>query len=148
MQPSIKNDLVYLLLILESIGKIQLYSKEFSTATDFFQANKQMNFDACLLLISNIGEQSNKISSELKNKNGSIEWKKIKAMRNRIAHDYTGIDFEKVFEIVKNELPNLKFQIQSIIKIEISNGNFLLEELNVAKASSTYYIHVDFGNIL
>ena len=46
MQPGLKNDLVYLLIMLESAGKIGVYSHEYSNARDFYDAREQMNFNA------------------------------------------------------------------------------------------------------
>jgi uncharacterized protein with HEPN domain len=143
MQPGIKNDLVYVLLILESIGKVEIYSANFPDALSFFNENAQMNFDASLLLLSNIGEQSAKISKELQQKNPGIDWIKIKALRNRIAHDYTGMDFEKTFLIIRKDLHELKLSLHSIIRDELVSGNFSREELEVA-AKSAFYKHVDF----
>ncbi len=76
MQPDIKNDLLYLLGILESIGKIERYTLPCTTADDFYFINEQLNFNASLNLLANIGELSAKTSSELKNKYPRIEWQK------------------------------------------------------------------------
>ncbi len=50
MLAEIKNDLLYLLNLLESIEKIHIYSKKGETAEDFFYANDQLNFNATLTL--------------------------------------------------------------------------------------------------
>src|ERR1035438_791688 len=140
MQPDIKNDLVYLLIILESVEKIDIYAKEYSTAEELYSSNEQMEFNASLLLPGNISEQTTKISPELKEKYQRIPWIKIKGFRNRVAHDYTGIDTEVVFNIIKSELIPLKENIIEIINLELKTGNFDLEELTAAK-ESTYYRH-------
>ena len=66
MLPGIKNDLMYLLNILESIEKIILYSADFSDAESFYEHNEQINFNATLNLLANIGENTGKLSNELK----------------------------------------------------------------------------------
>jgi uncharacterized protein with HEPN domain len=101
MQPNIKNDLLYLLGILESIGKINLYTTPFLTADEFYFSNHQLNFNASLNLMANIGELCTKISVELKKKYSYIEWQKAKYFRNRIVHDYAGLDIYIVFKIIK-----------------------------------------------
>jgi uncharacterized protein with HEPN domain len=146
MQSDIKNDLVYLLRILESIGKIQLYIADFEEAIDFFRANDQQNFNASLMLLINIGEQSNRVSNALKGKHSSLAWTQIKGFRNRIAHDYIGIDRFITFDILQNELPILKNQLEQIVQIELSDDNFEKEEYELAK-SSEYYTHIDYKNI-
>jgi uncharacterized protein with HEPN domain len=50
MLPQIKNDLLYLLNILESIEKINLYIGDIDNAEDFYYANDQLNFNATLNL--------------------------------------------------------------------------------------------------
>lgn len=146
MQSDIKNDLVYLLRILESIGKIQLYIADFEEALDFFKANDQQNFNASLMLLINIGEQSNRVSDALKGKHSSLAWAQIKGFRNRIAHDYIGIDRFITFDILQNELPTLKLQLEKVVQSEMLDGNFDREEYELAQASE-YYTHIDYKNI-
>ncbi|HLG34640.1 MAG TPA: HepT-like ribonuclease domain-containing protein [Bacteroidia bacterium] len=145
MQPSIKNDLVYLLRILESIGKIKLYSQSFSKATDFFEANEQQNFNASLALLLNIGEQASRISDELMRKYPDVEWDEIKKFRNRIAHDYTGIDKFITYEIIVNDLPELLETVRKIISEQLETGVFNKQEL-MAAIGNMYYRHVDFSD--
>ncbi len=146
MQPSIKTDLVYLLIILESVAKVEKYSKDFISADEFYQKDDQLNFNACLMLFANIGELTGKISVELKNKYPELDWLNIKNLRNRIVHDYTGIDFELAFQITRKELPFLKTLFFLIIKSEIENKNFDSEDYYIAK-DSFYYRHIDFNSI-
>lgn len=141
-----ESDLVYLLMILESIGKIVVYNKGFKNALLFYNANDQLNFNATLLLLANIGEQVVKISDETKNKYPDLFWGKMKGFRNRIVHDYAGIDFEMVFDIIKIELPILKNHLEVLIGQELQTNVFNREDFNVAKESD-YYNHVTFENI-
>jgi uncharacterized protein with HEPN domain len=147
MQPNIKNDLLYLLGILESIGKIERYTLPCSTADDFYFFNEQMNFNASLNLMSNIGELCTKTSPELKNKYPAIEWQKVKDFRNRIVHDYAGLNIYVVFKIIKTELPILKYEVEQIIKTELLLATFDSEEINAAQ-NSTFYSHIDFAKLV
>jgi uncharacterized protein with HEPN domain len=144
MLPDIKNDLVYLLIILESIEKVNIYSKDYKTFEEFYNSNEQKEFNASLLLLINISEQTIKISPELKEKYAHIPWIEIKGFRNRGAHDYTGIDSEYVYKIIKSDLKLLKENLFEIINEELLIGNFDKEELLAAKASS-FYRHIDFS---
>jgi uncharacterized protein with HEPN domain len=144
MQPDIKNDLVYLLIILESIKKINIYSNGFVDANQFYNSNDQKEFNASLLLLSTIGDQSSKTSRELKEKYNHIPWIMIKGFRNRISHDYTGIDIEITFKIISEELDILHESIIKIINDELLTGNFAKDELLAAKESS-FYRHIDFN---
>lgn len=54
-----------------------------------------------------IGEAVGKISSGVKSKYSDVLWQPIKDFRNKIVHEYFGIDYRMVWDIVKNELPIL-----------------------------------------
>lgn len=140
------KDLLPLLIILESIGKIEVYTVNFSTALDFFQNDDQIHFNASLLLLINIGEQANRLSENLRNKYTNVPFQEIRGLRNRVAHDYTGIDYEMVFDIVKIDLPSLKPHIIQLIQKEIAAGVFDKQELNAARQSH-FYRHVDFTEL-
>jgi len=147
MQPGIKNDLLYLLGILESIGKIELYVKHCYTADNFYYFNEQLNFNASLNLMANIGELCAQTSSELKSKYPDVEWQKVKDLRNRIVHDYAGLNIYIVFKVIKTDLPILKEEIEQIIKEELLLNTFDPEEIKVAQ-NSTFYSHVDFTKLV
>lgn len=137
------KDLLPLLIVLESIGKIEIYTTPFTNALDFFQNDDQIQFNASLLLLINIGEQANRLSEHLRNKYTNIPFQQIRGLRNQVAHDYTGIDYEMVFDIVKNDLPSLKPDLIRLIQTEIAAGIFDRHELNAARQSD-FYRHVDF----
>lgn len=143
MQPHIKNDLLYLLRIVEASQKLKLYIAKFPDWEPFYYSNDQLEFNACLNQLTQIGEQAKKISTELTDKHNHIFWTKIKGFRNRIIHEYIGIDIEHVFRIIKNEVPELCTQIISVISEELLNDTFDKDEFEVAKASP-YLKHVDF----
>ncbi|MEO8151275.1 MAG: HepT-like ribonuclease domain-containing protein [Bacteroidia bacterium] len=147
MLPKTNNDLVFLLQILEAITKINIYSKDFNDAETFYKSNDQLNFNGSLLLIANIGEQVNKISPELKKNYPEMEWSKIKKVRNRIVHDYSGIDSEITFSIIKNEFQPLENYIYEILKTEIQKNNFDKQEIEIARQSD-FYRHVKFETFI
>lgn len=137
------KDLLPLLIILESIGKIELYTTQFNNALDFFQNDDQVQFNASLLLLINIGEYANRLSENTRNKYPNIPFQQIRGLRNRVAHDYTGIDYEMVFDIVKTDLPSVKPRLVQLILTELAAGVFDEHELNAA-SQSNFYRHVDF----
>lgn len=147
MRPGSNNDLLFCLRILEAIGKIKLYSKEYSDPFDFFEANDQKDFNACLLQLLHIGEQANRFSEETKLRYGSIPWQQIRAFRNIVAHDYIGVDKLIVFETIQVRLPLLKQQIELIIRELLAINVFDPAEYQISKVSN-YYKHIDFGTII
>ena len=142
-----KNDLLYLLNILEYIGKVWKYTEKAKNAEELFEINEQMNLNASLTLLSNIGENVLKLSQNLKKEYSNIEWKQIKEFRNRIVHDYVGIDLAIVYEIITNDLKILKADIEKIIIDKIKTRIFDIEEVKISR-ESTFYKYVQFENII
>ncbi len=70
--------------------------------------------DAVIRNFEIIGEAANRLPDELKEEYPSIDWHKIRGFRNRIVHDYMGIDFGIVWDIRNSYLPSL---IESLKKI-------------------------------
>ena len=147
MLPNDRNDLMYLLNILEYIGKIWKYTEKSKNAEELFELNDQMNLNASLTLLANIGENVAKISEKTKKKYQSIEWKQIKNFRNRIVHDYTGIDLAIVYEIITHDLKTLKPKIESIIKEKLEQKIFDIEEMKICE-ESPYYGHIEFEKMI
>ena len=142
MLPGIKNDLMYLLNILACIEKILLYSADCTDAEAFYDNNEQMNFNATLNLLANIGENIGKISEELKQIYSDVDWSQIKGFRNRV-DDYINIDTFMVFDFITNDIKPLRGTIMNMVGIELYKGNFDAEEYEVAK-KSFYYRHIKF----
>ena len=62
-----------------------------------------------------IGEASKKIPQDIKNQYPHIEWKAITGMRDKLVHDYFGVDHELVWDVVKHKIPTLHKQISEIV---------------------------------
>lgn len=143
MQQHIKNDMLYLLRILKAAQKIHLYTSLFNSWESFYHANDQLEFNASLNQPVEIGEQAKKPSDTITNRYHFTGLAKIKGFRNRIVHEYTGVDTEQVFEIVKQDEPLLHTHLIPVINAELQNGNFDKEESEAAK-ESPYLKHVNF----
>ncbi|MBA7542521.1 hypothetical protein ES705_34844 [subsurface metagenome] len=65
-----------------------------------------------------IGEASKKIPADFKIKWNSINWRNMAGMRDRLIHDYMGINYLIVWDVVKNKIPELELQIQEVINKE------------------------------
>ena len=101
------KNVLYLLTILEAIEKIKIYARDYSDANTLFNAEDQMPYNGICHLLLAIGEESKKIEITLKETQSFISWDEIGGLRNRIAHDYRGIDKDIVFQIVAHELDTL-----------------------------------------
>jgi len=147
MLPNERNDLMYLLNILEYIGKIWKYIGKATNAEELLELNEQMNLNASLTLLANIGENVSKITEKLKQNYSDIEWQQIKDFRNKIVHDYVGIDLAVVYEIITNDLKELKPKIEEIIREQMTQKTFDIEEIKISKESK-FYKYIDFTKIL
>ena len=143
MLKSIHNDLMHLLNMMESIGKIGVYSSECHTAEALFELNEQLNYNAILNLLAHIGDTIVKLSDQIKESYPTTEWQKIKNLRNRITHDYIGIDVAVIFRILQQEIPALEKELSHIIKEMVENGSFDSTEFALAK-TSRFYKHIRF----
>ncbi|WP_417324865.1 DUF86 domain-containing protein [Halarcobacter sp.] len=99
--------------ILEAIEKIENYTKEFSTADDFYHDEK--SFDATMMQFVVIGEMISKLDESFKKEHSNIPWQKIKGFRNIVAHNYFGIDADEIWDIIKNRIKPLKSEIEDLI---------------------------------
>mgnify|MGYP000926762381 CR=1 FL=1 len=82
--------------IIESANKILLYTNNL-TFEAFQKDNKTI--DAVIRNFEIIGEAANRLSDDFKDKYPNIDWHRIRGFRNRIVHDYFGIDYSIVWEI-------------------------------------------------
>ena len=146
MSPNITNDLLYILSILESIGKLSEYTKGYSDAEEFFEVADQMPFNASLSLLVNIGEASGKTSKELRDKHTDIPWKTMKDFRNRVAHDYVNLNMFVIFDVIKDKLPSILENLEDLVATEINNKKFIFEEYQVC-IGNRFYKHVRFDKI-
>ncbi len=65
-----------------------------------------------------IGEATKKIPADFKVKWDSIQWKNMAGMRDRLIHDYMGVNYSIVWDVIKNKIPELYNQIEAVIEKE------------------------------
>lgn len=106
-----KDDKLYLLHIKEAIEWIE----EFTNAgeAEFFEDRKTQ--DAVLRNLHTLSESTQKLSDALKEKYPEVDWRTIAAFRNVVVHDYLGVDLDRIWDIVKDDLPYLKQRINIIL---------------------------------
>ena len=98
--------------MLQSAKKIKLYTKGLDY--DSFLVDDK-TIDAVVRNFEIIGEAANRIDPDFRNSNPEIEWKRIRGFRNRIFHDYFGIDYEIVWSIIETYLDEMMDWLDTII---------------------------------
>lgn len=107
-----RNDHVYLLDIVESIHLIEQYIGD---KTEFEFSNDPLLQDAVYRRFEIIGEAASKISEPFRTAHPEIAWQLMKAMRNKLSHEYFGVLASTIYRTSKINLPPLKEKIQSLI---------------------------------
>ena len=97
--------------IIESGQKIIHYIGDMSFES--FLADSK-TIDAVIRNFEIIGEAANRLPEEYKSAHEQIDWHKIRGFRNRIVHDYMGIDYEIVWQIKEHFLPGLIHDLRNI----------------------------------
>ena len=98
--------------MLESINDIILFTKDIDYET--YKADYKLRL-AIVKLIENIGEASNGISPKTIKKLPGIEWSVLKGIRNVLVHEYFGIDYEIIWNSIKENIPELKIKIEEYL---------------------------------
>jgi uncharacterized protein with HEPN domain len=62
-----------------------------------------------------IGEATKKIPADFKVKWNTIQWKNMSGMRDRLIHDYIGVNYAIVWDVMKNKIPNMNTQISEFL---------------------------------
>ncbi|MDP3298420.1 MAG: DUF86 domain-containing protein [Thermodesulfovibrionia bacterium] len=106
---------LYLEDILASANKILNYIGNYSFE-DLIK--DEMKIDAIVRNFEIIGQATGNISQEIRNKYPFVEWRKIADFRNVLSHEYFGINYKIMWDIIKNKLPDLQRNIKTIIDSE------------------------------
>lgn len=115
-----KRDILLLLEdMLQSAHKIKQYTKGLDYSS-FLKDDKTI--DAVVRNFEIIGEAANRIDPDFRYQNPQVEWKRIRGFRNRIVHDYFGIDYEIVWNIIETYLDEMIDWLETIIDDNRSNN--------------------------
>jgi uncharacterized protein with HEPN domain len=105
-----KKDTIYLHHILDAIERIEEYTLELSF--NEFMENYLVQ-DGVIRQIEIIGEATKKLSAEIKENIPGIPWKDITGMRDKLIHDYMGVDIDAVWDTVVKDIPDLKKKLKT-----------------------------------
>lgn len=109
----IKDDSVYLKHIFDAANRIVIYVGNMNRE-DFLR--NELVQDGVIRQIEIIGEAVNRLSQTIREKYVKIPWKDIVGMRNKLIHDYMGVDLDAVWDSAEKDIPLLKTKIEEIIR--------------------------------
>ncbi len=102
----------YLEDILSSVRETAEFTVDM-TFEDFSQDRKTTN--AVVRSLEVLGEAAKQIPDELRDQAPDVPWKRMAGMRDKLIHEYFGVDLSIVWTVIKDELPPLRPQIERLL---------------------------------
>lgn len=97
--------------MLDAASRIQSYTN----GLNFDQfLEDQKTIDAVIRNFEILGEASTRVDPDFQSATPQIPWKQLRGYRNRLIHEYFGVDYEIVWDIIKNELSHLLTQLEEL----------------------------------
>jgi len=106
----IKDDGLHIEHVLECIDRVQTYTR--GGREEFFTDIQKQ--DAVLRNLQVLAESSQRLSDALRARHSEIDWRSLSGFRNVLVHEYFGIRLERVWQIVEEDLPELKLHMETI----------------------------------
>lgn len=91
--------------------KILAYCADKSYAR--FCAETQL-VEACVFNLSQMGELANRVDRDFADAHAQIPWRLLYGLRNRIVHDYEGVNLQLIWEIIRDDLPPLRDELAGL----------------------------------
>lgn len=107
-----RADRIYLRDILEATRRIAGYVADLTY--DAFRADTKTQ-DAVIRNLEIIGEAAKKVSTEFRTAHPDIPWRSMAAARDRLIHDYFGVNLEIIWQIAVADLPDVASRIQALL---------------------------------
>ena len=107
-----KEDRIYLLHIRDALERICSYTAEGKQA---FLVDPRTQ-DAVIRNLEVVGEAVKNLSERLKTHHSAIPWKRIAGMRDKMIHEYFGVNLQLVWDAIEQEVPRLQQKIAAILR--------------------------------
>ena len=107
-----KEDRIYLLHIRDSAERIFKYT---AAGKEVFLAETMIQ-DAVVRNLEIIGEAVKRISEKTRNSHPDVPWKQIAGMRDKMIHEYFGVDLELIWRVVEKDLRQFAGTVQTILQ--------------------------------
>lgn len=101
-----------------ALEKLRFYAKKVMAycegkTYESFSADSMLA-EACVFNLGQMGEIARRVDSDFKDEHPEIPWRVINGLRNRIVHDYEGVNMRLIWEIINNDLPELIDKLNNI----------------------------------
>lgn len=106
-----KDPRVYLAHILECVSKIERYTVQ---GREHFFADAMVQ-DAVLRNLEVMGEAAKRLSESYRAAHPEVPWRALAGLRDVLIHQYEGVDLERVWAVVRDDLPGLKRAIGALV---------------------------------
>ena len=101
------------------VGKMINYASKvlsYSEGMDYQSFSQNIiTVEACIFNLSQLGELTTKLDKDYMANYPDIPWNEMRGLRNKIVHDYEGVNLRLIWEIVSGDLPELKNQLEKIL---------------------------------
>jgi uncharacterized protein with HEPN domain len=115
MKPEDRTYIMFLEDILSAMNRIAEYTHNYDYET-FKRDYKTV--DAVIRNFEVIGEASKNIPPKIKQKYKLVPWNEMYLLRNKVSHEYFGVDYEIIWDVATNYLPENRNQIEQILNAE------------------------------
>jgi len=109
----VKTDRVYLEHILDAIESISAYTQG---GWEEFQGNPMIQ-DAVIRRFEIVGEAAKRLSDATTARHPEIPWRDVAAFRNVLIHDYMGVNLRRVWNVIEQNLPDLRRAVEDLLDI-------------------------------
>ena len=107
-----RDDSIYLIHIMDAISRIEAYLQDVDEDTFYLTHLVQ---DGVIRQLEIIGEATKRLSNAVRVDYPSIPWQDMAGMRDKLTHDYFGVDMEAVWLTAKDDIPVLKAAVSRIL---------------------------------